>query len=129
MILAAPKLAHARGQPHVGILWQKLTIVLLRGVPDLLMGFSSFSNPLYDSWLSPTIEFGRNLMKSMLVYPRSMTDLLYLPDLVLLGYKSDNLRNPGMILVRFNGTQTHSLKNTKTTKEMKAKENGKKHKK
>ena len=48
-------------------------------------------------------------MKCILVDPGSAVDLLYLPALVRLGYKSDNLLNLGRILVGFNGTQTHSL--------------------
>ena len=49
-------------------------------------------------------------MKRILVYPGSVTDLLSLPALIWLGYKSDNLSNPGKILVRFNGMHTHSLR-------------------
>ena len=48
-------------------------------------------------------------MKRMLVDTRSVADLLYLPALVQQGYKLDSLRNPGRILVGFNGTQTQSL--------------------
>ena len=53
-----------------------------------------------------TLEVERHLMKRMLVDPGSAADLLYLPALVQLGYKPDNLHNPGRILVGFNGTQT-----------------------
>ena len=45
-------------------------------------------------------------MKHILVDPRSVVDLLYLPALIQLGYKADNLRNPSRVLVGFNGTET-----------------------
>ena len=48
-------------------------------------------------------------MKRILVDLSSGADLLYLPSLIRLGYKSDNLCNQGRVLVGFNGTQTHSL--------------------
>ena len=48
-------------------------------------------------------------MKCILVDQGSAADLLYLPSLIRLGYKPDNLCNRGRVLVRFNGTQTYSL--------------------
>ena len=53
-----------------------------------------------------TLEIGRHLIKRILVDLGSAADLLYLLWLLHLGYKPDNLRNPG---IRFNGAQTHSL--------------------
>ena len=48
-------------------------------------------------------------MKCILVNPSNRVDLLYLPTLLRLGYKPENLRSPGKILVEFNGTKTNSL--------------------
>ena len=63
----------------------------------------------HDDTLVLTVEVGRHLMKHILVDLGSASDLLYLPALVRLDYKLDNLRNLGRFLVRFNGTKTHSL--------------------
>ena len=56
-----------------------------------------------------TLEVGKHLMKRILIYPVSAIDLLYLPTLLRLDYKSDNLRNPCKVLVRFNNLKTHLL--------------------
>ena len=48
-------------------------------------------------------------MKRILVDPGSAADLLYLPALLRLGYKRDNLCNPGKVFVGFNELQTSSL--------------------
>ena len=44
-----------------------------------------------------------------MVNPDSAADLVYLPTLLGLGYKPDNLCNPRRVLVYFNGSQTNSL--------------------
>ena len=49
-------------------------------------------------------------MKHILVYLGNVEDLLYPPTLIPLSYKPDNLRNKGRVLVWFNGTQTHLLR-------------------
>ena len=49
------------------------------------------------------------LDEAYLVDHGSIVDLLYLPALLRLGYKPDNLRNLGRMLVSFNGMQTASL--------------------
>ena len=56
-----------------------------------------------------TLEVGQHMIKRILVDLGSAIDLLYLPALLRLGYKLDNLRNPGKVLVTFNGSQTNSL--------------------
>ena len=48
-------------------------------------------------------------MKHILIDPGSAADLLNLPALIRLGYKPDNLRNLGRVLVGFNSMLTHSL--------------------
>ena len=48
-------------------------------------------------------------MKRILVNPDIAFDLLYLPALLRLGYKPDNLRNLGRVLVGFNISHTNSL--------------------
>ena len=48
-------------------------------------------------------------MKLIFVDSGSITNLLYLPALIRLCYKSNNLCNPRRVLVGFNGMQTHSL--------------------
>ena len=48
-------------------------------------------------------------MKHILVDPGSATDLFYLPTLLRLSYKTDNLRNIVRVLVSFNGSHTNSL--------------------
>ena len=48
-------------------------------------------------------------MKHILVDPGNAARILYLPPLIRLGYKLDNLRNPGRVLVGFKGMLTHSL--------------------
>ena len=80
---------------------------------DGLLTFSEsslwqFAQP-NDNALVLVLEVGRHFMKRILVDPGSVADLLYLPALIWLGYMPDNLRNPGRVLVGFNGTQTHSL--------------------
>ena len=80
------------------------------GAPDLLMDslfFRTLLEVVGSSHL--TLEVSRHLMKRILVNSGSVVNLLYLPTLVRLGYKPDNLRNPGRVMVRFNGTQIHSL--------------------
>ena len=62
----------------------------------------------YDA-LVLTLEVEQHLVKRISVDPDSVADLLYLPFLLRLGYKLDNLRNPGRVLVSFNGSQTNSL--------------------
>ena len=49
-------------------------------------------------------------MKRILVDPGSVVNLLYLPALLRLGYKPDNLQNTRRVLVGFNGSQTNSLR-------------------
>ena len=56
-----------------------------------------------------TLEVRRHLMKWILVDHGSAVDLLYLPFLLHLGYKLNNLRNPGRVLARFKGSQTNAL--------------------
>ena len=63
----------------------------------------------HDYALVLTLEVGKHLMKRILVDPGSVADLLYLPTLLRLGYKIDNLHNPRRVLVSFNGSQTSSL--------------------
>ena len=48
-------------------------------------------------------------MKQILVYPSNVVDMLYLPALLCLCYKPDNLHDPGRVLVSFNGSRTNSL--------------------
>ena len=48
-------------------------------------------------------------MKLISIDPGSAAHLLYVPALVRLGYKLDNLHNPRRVLVGFNGSQTNSL--------------------
>ena len=48
-------------------------------------------------------------MKRILVDPGNAIELLYLPALILLGYKLDNLCNPRRVLVGFNGPLTYSM--------------------
>ena len=56
-----------------------------------------------DDALVLTLEVGKYLMKQILIDPGSVADLLYLPTLLCLGYKPNNLRNPRRVLVGFNG--------------------------
>ena len=49
-------------------------------------------------------------MKRILVDPGSAVNLLYLLALLYLGYKLDSLRNPGRMLVGFNGSHTSLLR-------------------
>ena len=115
-ILAAPKLAHARGQPHVGIFVTGVNYSFTPGSARPIDGLLTFlesslrqlAQP-HDEVLVLTLEVGPYLMKCMLIDPGSAVDLLYLPARIRLGYKSNNLCNPGRILVGFNGTQTQSL--------------------
>ena len=48
-------------------------------------------------------------MKRILVDPSSAANLLYLPALLCLGYKPDNLRSLERVLAGFNGSHTNSL--------------------
>ena len=48
-------------------------------------------------------------MKQIFLDPDSVANLFYLPALLRLGYKPDNLCNLGRVLVGFNGLQTNSL--------------------
>ena len=57
----------------------------------------------HDDVLVLTLEVGLDMMKRILVYPSNAADLLYMPTLLRLGYKPDNLRGPGRVLVGFNG--------------------------
>ena len=74
-----------------------------------------FKSPLkllvqpHDDAFVLTLEVGQHLMKRILVNPGSAADLLYLPAMIRLGYKTDNLHNSGRVLVWSNGTLTHSL--------------------
>ena len=79
-------------------------------------GLLIFSESSLHKWAQPhndtlilTLEVRQYLMKRILVDPGSSTDLLYLPALIRLGYKLDNLRNLGRVLIEFNGAQTYSL--------------------
>ena len=63
----------------------------------------------HDEALVLTLEVGKHPMKIILVDPGSATDLLYLPALLCLGYKPDNLHDPRRVLIGFNGSQTNSL--------------------
>ena len=47
-------------------------------------------------------------MKHILVDPGNAASLVYLPPLIRLGYKLDNLLYLGRVLVGFNGMLTHS---------------------
>ena len=64
---------------------------------------------LHDDALVLTLMVEKHFMKRILVYLGNVADLLYLPALLYLGYKPDNLCNPGRVLVGFNGSQTNSL--------------------
>ena len=64
--------------------------------------------PHYDM-LVLILEVEKHLMKRILVDLCGVTDLLYLPALLRLGYKPDSLRNLRRILVGFNGSLTSSL--------------------
>ena len=63
----------------------------------------------HDDALILTLEVEKHLMKRILGDPSSATNLLYLPALLCLGYKPDNLRGPRRVLVGFNGSQTNSM--------------------
>ena len=63
----------------------------------------------HDDALVLTLEVEKHLMKRILVNPSNAVYLLYLPALLRLGYKLDDLCNPGRVLVGFNGLQTNSL--------------------
>ena len=69
---------------------------------------SQLSMP-HDDTLVLTLEVGKHLMKLILINLSSVADLLYLPALLRLGYKLDNLCNLGRVLVGFNGSHTNSL--------------------
>ena len=110
-ILAAPKSTHAWGQPHVGIFVARVSYSFASGSAQPVYGLLTFSeSPLmqlarpHDDALVLTLKVGWHLIKRILVNPGSATDLLYLPALIRLGYKPDNLRNPRRVLVGFNGT-------------------------
>ena len=64
---------------------------------------------LHDDALVLTLEIGKHLMKRILIDPGSAIDLLHLPALLHLGYKPENLHNPGRVSVGFNRSQTNSL--------------------
>ena len=63
----------------------------------------------HDDALILTLEVGCHLMRHILINNGSVADLLYLPALLRLGYKLNNLRNSGRVLVYFNGMQIASL--------------------
>ena len=66
-------------------------------IDELLTFFESSLRQLahpHDDAHVLTLEVGRHLMKHILVEPGSAINLLYLPTLVRLGYKPDNLCNP-----------------------------------
>ena len=65
--------------------------------------------PLDDA-LVLTLEVGKYLMKPILVDSSSLAYLHFLPALLWLGYKPDNLHNLGKVLVSFNGSQANSLR-------------------
>ena len=80
---------------------------------DELITFSEsslrhLSMPHYDA-LVLTLEVRKHLMKRILVYLGSATDLLYFPPVLRLGYNLDNLYNLGRVLVDCNGSQTNLL--------------------
>ena len=58
----------------------------------------------HDDALVLTLEVRKQLMKRILVDPVSAVYLLYMLALLRLGYKLDNLRGPGRVLIGFNGS-------------------------
>ena len=112
-ILAAPKPTHSRGQPHSGIFVAGVTYGFgpsssrpINGLIALPKSSKLRIAQPHNDALALTLEVGKHLMKQILVDPGSVVDLLYLPALIQLGYKADNLRNPSRVLVGFNGTET-----------------------
>ena len=63
----------------------------------------------HDDALVLNLEVGGHLIWKILINNGSITDLLYLPTVIRLGYQPDILQNPSRILIGFNGTQTTSL--------------------
>ena len=117
MIHAAPNMTHAREQSHARIFMARVTYSFSSGsarpVDGLLPMFNSslrqLAQPHHDA-LILTLKIMWLLMKHILVDSGSATDLLYFPALIRLGYTPKNLHNLGRILVWFNDTQTHSLR-------------------
>ena len=74
-----------------------------------------FESPLHqlstphDDALVLTLKVGCHLMRRILIDHGSSANLLYLPALLRLVYKPNNLQNLRRILVGFNGMQTTSL--------------------
>ena len=102
--------------PHAKIFMAGVSYSFAPGSALPVDGILTFSeSPLkqlvqpHDDALVLTLEVGRHLMKHKLVDPSNAADLLYLPSLIQSGYKPDNLRNPGRVVVNFNGTLTNSL--------------------
>ena len=92
----------------------KFTLSSIRPIDGLITFSKSplrqLSMPYYDALV--TLEVGQHLMKQILVDPNSAADLLYLLALLRLSYKTDNIWNPGRVLVGFNGSKTNSLGET-----------------
>ena len=57
----------------------------------------------HDHAIVLTLEVRRHLMKRILVDSGSVADRLYLPTLIQLNHKLDNLCNSGRVLIEFNG--------------------------
>ena len=96
--------------PHVGILMVDVnySFALSSIRPFTESPLRQLSMP-HDDTLVLTLEVGKHWMKRILVNPSNAIYLLYLPALLRLGYKLDNLWNPGRVLVGFNRSQTNSL--------------------
>ena len=115
-ILVGSMSPKTRGQPRLGIFVARVNYSFAPSSIQPIKGLITFSEsplrqlsmPHYDV-LVLTLEVGQHLMKRILVDPGNATNLLCMSALLCLGYKPDNLRNPGRLLVGFNGSQTNSL--------------------
>ena len=110
---ATPK---AQCQPCSGVFAAEVNYSFSPSTTCLIDGIITFFEaPLrklfmpHDDALILTLEVGKHLMKRILVDPSSVADLLYLPTLLCLGYKPNNLREPRRVLIGFNGSQTNSI--------------------
>ena len=115
-ILVGSLSPRSQGQPLVGVLvagancsFTPSNIRPIDGVITLTESHIRKLSMAHDDALVLTFEVGKHLIKHILVDPSSSTDLLYLPALLCLSYKLDNLHNPGRVSIGFNGSQTSSL--------------------
>ena len=108
-ILAGSTSPKNEGQPRSGIFVARFNYSFVPSCIQPINGVITFSKsplrqlsmPHHDA-LVLTLEVERYLMKRILVDPRNVVDLLYLPALLHLGYKPDNLHNLKRVLVYFN---------------------------